>query len=35
MAMARQASSEGYGELSEVFKRLAFEEANMQQDLLK
>ena len=27
MAMARQASSEGYGELSEVFKRLAFEEA--------
>ena len=27
MAMARQASSEGYGELAEVFKRLAFEEA--------
>lgn len=27
MAMARQASTEGYGELAEVFKRLAFEEA--------
>ena len=27
LAMARQASTEGYGELGEVFKRLAFEEA--------
>ena len=27
LAMSRQASREGYGELAEVFKRLAWEEA--------